>query len=183
MKPAGAPIWADTLTRAVTDRKSDWRIPQLATISPDGYPNVRSVVLRACLWDNGLYVEVHSHRQTQKIRDILANACVSLVFWSPQTEQQLRLWGFAEVSMNSARARASWDAISPSSRALYAVSGKPGQPVSTQSRYCVDYDGFALITVKVTRTDYLDLNQRPHFRETAEWCDTPESWTSQRIYP
>ena len=183
MKPAGALIWADTLTRAVTDRNSDWRVPQLATISPDGYPNVRSVVLRACHWANGLDIEVHSHRQAQKIRDVQANACVSLVFWNPQTKQQLRLWGLAEVSMSDARARASWDAISPGSRAIYAVSGKPGQPVSTQSKYCVDYDGFALITVKVNRADYLDLNQRPHFRQRAECCGTPELWTSQRIYP
>ncbi|WP_217616466.1 pyridoxamine 5'-phosphate oxidase family protein [Cellulomonas sp. GbtcB1] len=90
LPPVLHPVW-DALA-AATSRRTAFTLAGLATVSGDGTPQVRSVILRA--WDpaRGVLAFATDERST-KVRELRAEPRVALVLWDDEAQVQVRLAG------------------------------------------------------------------------------------------
>ncbi|MDQ4045442.1 MAG: pyridoxamine 5'-phosphate oxidase [Chloroflexota bacterium] len=65
----------------------------VATVSPDGQPSQRTVLLKS--WDDTGFV-FYTNYESRKGRDLEQNPLVSLLFWWADHERQIRVEGHAE---------------------------------------------------------------------------------------
>ncbi len=149
------------LEAALRGRGSDLRNVQLATVSPDGRPAVRTVVLRA-FGRSPACAEMHTDARAAKARDIAGGGPVSLLAWSAADRLQLRFEGSARLHRADAVARARWDTLSPDARKPYGLRAEPGAAVAdpaSQSHLPPEEQAeqFAVILVSLTSVDVLRL--------------------------
>jgi pyridoxamine 5'-phosphate oxidase len=82
-------VWL-RLTRGVHDRHAPARHPTLATVSPDGRPQARTVVLRAADKAAGT-LDIHTDLRSAKVADLRATPFAALHVWDAAAHLQLRL--------------------------------------------------------------------------------------------
>ncbi len=151
------------LERSLHDRGSDLRNIQLATLSPEGRPGLRTLVLRgferapAC-------AEMHTDARAAKVRDIAHAGQVTLLAWSSADQLQIRLEGDARLHRDDEVARARWDGLSPNARNPYGSRAEPGAPIADpddQSHLPPDQQflQFTVISVSLTDIDVLRLGR------------------------
>lgn len=93
------------LSRGVADRRSAFRSPALATVGPDGRPQVRTVVLRG--FDAAARLAtVHSDLRAAKIEALRADPAAALHVWDDGAQVQVRIDGTAAISASDELARA-----------------------------------------------------------------------------
>ncbi len=149
--------------RALHDRGSNFRNVQLATVSPEGRPGLRTVVVRgferapAC-------VELHSDARAGKIREIKHARHVALLAWSSADRLQLRLDGHATLHRADTLARTRWDGMSENARKAYGLTADPGRPIASpgdQSHLSPDaqFDQFCVIAISLVGVDILRLEE------------------------
>lgn len=149
------------LERALRERGSDLRNVQLATLSPDGAPGLRTVVLRGFeRMPAGL--EVHTDGRAAKARDVDGDERVSLLAWSAEEQLQLRFEGTARLHRDDDVSRARWDALSPSARNAYGLRSDPGRRIDDpEDRSHLpeheQFRRFAVILVSPASVDVLRL--------------------------
>lgn len=166
-------IWAK-LARASADRRSDWRTPVLSTVSADGGPQARVVVLRRASGSEGV-LEIHTDRRSAKWRDLQARGNAALTFWDAKAALQLRVLGRARLEEGAAAA-AVYDALSAQSRRAYAVTPAPGAVIEGPSSYSLtapEADSFGLIRIAASQLEALSLDpaghRRARWRLEADW--------------
>ncbi len=156
------------LESALHDSKSDLRNIQLATLSPQGHPGLRTLVLRgferaqAC-------AEMHTDARAGKARDIARDGRVSLLAWSAADHLQLRFEGSARLHRADDVARARWDTLSSNARSAYGLRTEPGSLLpepADQSHLSPNeqFQQFTVILVSLTSVDALLLG--PEGRQT-----------------
>lgn len=175
-------VW-DALDAATT-RRTPFTLASLATVSADGAPRSRSVILRS--WDPGrAALGLATDARSAKVREIGADPRVALVVWDDDAQVQVRLEGRAAVVDDPAELRRRWVALGRRSRRGYATVPAPGTAVDGT----VDQDDdeaawsarFAWVEVVVDRVDRLDLAADPHDRVVAERTGT--AWRARRVAP
>lgn len=141
---------------------------QLATVSPEGIPSVRTVILRG-LSDDGTAWFVTDAR-TEKVAELERNPRVALhVFW-PDGGEQFRLSGRARV--HGARADAPFDALRAEFWAGLSAETKrlffgppPGRQLGPLPPPPADFVAcppeFAVVGVDVDEVDWLRLGAPP----------------------
>lgn len=178
-----AETWA-TLVRASVDNKHPWRTPVLCTQGMEG-PNARHVVLRKVLPDAATLV-FYTDRRSQKMRDLDHCDTVSLVFWNPKSNTQLRVWGTTRVEMDSAQIEQYWARVPDHARRDYATLSAPGSVINTDVDQAHDMSlarqYFTVLSVDVHRMDCLQLSREGHQRWAAE-RDIQGEWTLQKLVP
>ncbi len=182
LPPVLHPVW-DALA-AATSRRTAFTLAGLATVSGDGTPQVRSVILRA--WDpaRGVLAFATDERST-KVRELRAEPRVALVLWDDEAQVQVRLAGQATVVADLAERRRRWERLGPGTRRGYATTTAPGAAVD--GRVAQDDDEaawfarFAWVEVVVDRVDRLDLSADPHDRMVAE--RGAGGWRARRVAP
>ena len=116
-------------SRGVADRRSAFRSPALATVGPDGRPQVRTVVLRG--FDPAARVLiVHSDIRAAKIAALRANPDAALHVWDDGAQVQIRVDGTAAISANDELARTEWARLHEGSRAAYRSKTVPASVVA-----------------------------------------------------
>ncbi|MEM7075636.1 MAG: pyridoxamine 5'-phosphate oxidase family protein [Pseudomonadota bacterium] len=144
----------------VADAQSPARYPSLATVSPTGAPQVRTVALRAAnrLADT---VEVQTDTQSSKMAALHANPLVELHVWEPETRVQTRLSARAEI-LTGETTRARWEAVPAPSRLSYGTRPAPGTPIGHVYDYekPPDPSRFAVIVCHLTAIDLVHLGDR-----------------------
>ncbi len=149
------------LERALHERGSELRNVQLATLSPDGAPGLRTVVLRGFeRMPAGL--EVHTDARAGKARDIAGDGRVSLLAWSAEEQLQLRFDGVARLHRADEVARKRWDALSPNARNAYGLRSDPGRRIEDPDNRShlpehEQFQRFAVILVSPASVDVLRL--------------------------
>ncbi len=149
------------LRHALHERGSELRNVQLATLSPDGRPGIRTVVLRGfermppCL-------EMHTDARAAKARDVAGDGRVSVLAWSADEQLQLRFDGTARLHRDDEVARRRWDALSPNGRNAYGLRSDPGRRIEDpEDRTHLPGDEqfrcFAVILVSPDSVDVLRL--------------------------
>jgi hypothetical protein len=148
------------LAAGLDERGSDWRNVQLATVSPEGRPGVRTLILRGFDQKEGT-AELHSDSRAGKVRDIKFSRHVSILAWSPDDQLQIRMSGKAELHNQDGLARTRWEALSDKARATYGLAAEPGSSVDgpEQSNLTPDrqFEMFTVIVVSLSRADVLRL--------------------------
>ncbi len=149
------------LERSVQDRKGDLRNVQLATVSPDGRPGLRTLVLRgferfpAC-------AEMHTDARADKVRDIAHAGQVSFLAWSAADHLQLRFEGSATMRRGDDFARARWDALPAAARKPYGLRAASGAPIADPADQPhlppeEQFQQFTVILVALASVDVLRL--------------------------
>lgn len=156
------------LERSVRDHDGDLRNVQLATLSPDLHPGLRTLVLRS-FERSPSCAEMHSDARADKVRDMAHSGQVTLLAWSAAEHLQLRFEGTARLHRDDEIARGRWDALSPNARNTYGHVALPGTPVSDPEEPAhlpaeEQFRQFAVILVSLASVDVLRLG--PGGRQT-----------------
>ena len=173
-----AHVWHHLL-QGVANRDSAARHPVLATQSLDGWPEARTVVLRAADEQSGT-VEAHTDLFSDKIASLRNLPRAALHVWEAEDRLQIRLSLSVEIQSGEAVA-ALWARVPDHSRQSYGVTPPPGTPIAR----ALDYDktpdpaSFAVLRCTVQTIDAVHLGP-VHRRATYRRDD---GWTGQWLSP
>lgn len=149
------------LEHSVQDRKGELRHIQLATVSPEGHPGLRTVVLRD-IQRAPPGAEIHTDARADKARDIAHASQVTFVAWSAEDHIQLRFEGTARLHRDDEVSRDRWDKLSTKGRDTFGLRSEPRMPIADpedQSHMPPEeqYRQFTVILVALTGVDVLRL--------------------------
>ena len=164
-------VWS-TLGRGVADAKHPARRPTFATVSPDGWPEARTVVLRTAEPDTAM-VTVHTDLYSDKISSLRQTPRAALHVWDAKQNLQIRVQ--AEVTIISGGpTRALWDSIPDHAQQSYGVTPPPGAALDDALAYAKQPDPatFAVLECKVMHIDAVHLgndHRRVSFSRIGHW--------------
>lgn len=159
------------LVRGVRDRLSQARHPTLATVSEQGWPELRTVVLRRA--DRSCaQLDIHTHMRSPKVAHLQATPVAALHVWDASSRLQIRLQADAEVVGGEEVAHA-WLKVPDASKTAYSVS-TPGSDIFTAMAYdrTPDPTAFAVVRLSVRVMDLLHLgtqHRRARFTRDDQW--------------
>ena len=161
------------LIRGVHDRHAPARHPTLATVSPEGWPQARTVVLRAADRSNSR-LEIHTNSFSPKIADLIATPVAALHIWDSGSRLQVRLHADVEIARGAQVANI-WSAVPERSRMAYSRSQLPGQPIPSALAYepQPDPEAFAVLYLTIRVMDLLHLgpnHRRAQFSRDLDWA-------------
>lgn len=159
----------------VADRGSAFRSPALATVGPDGRPQVRTVVLRG--FDPAArLLTAHSDIRAAKIAALRANPDAALHVWDDDAQVQIRVDGTAAISANDDLARTEWERLHERSRAAYRSKTVPATVVEDpatipQVNDAAAFAQFAVLRIRFDRMEWLHLAHEGQRRARFVWRD------------
>jgi len=166
------------IEEGVRDRRSTFHVPTVASISNDGWPVMRTVVLRgANVSERSL--RFHTDRRSAKFLDLTANSRIALHFYDASLRTQIRLEAIGELHIDDALATSAWEASRPFSRLCYAAEFGPGVEVATppaaptpEDAEKIDgFGNFCLVIAAVRRLEWLHLAAAGHQRAAFDWAE------------
>jgi pyridoxamine 5'-phosphate oxidase len=190
--PARPPLFLDTLTdpartwskvgawlsTGVSAPNHPFHRPVVTTVGADGFPEVRTVVLRGYDPD-AREVVFHTDVRSPKTADLRRNPLCGFLLYDSEQLLQVRLRTMAVIHHADARARQEFDAIKPHTRATYA-GGLPGEalpvdaPFDYPPRPPVDmaaaFTNFAAVVCGIQEADLLELHEPGHRRAKVWWA-------------
>ena len=166
-----AKVW-ETLRTGVADATHPARRPTFATVSDDGWPEARTVVLRTADAETA-DVTVHTDLYSDKIKSLRSASRAALLIWDMAQDLQIRLQ--TEVTIQSGpKTRDLWDKIPDHAQQSYGVTPPPGTPINDALDYIKDPDPatFAVLLCQVTHIDAVHLgknHRRCSFSRVGHW--------------
>jgi pyridoxamine 5'-phosphate oxidase len=147
-------VWL-RLSRGAHDRHAPARHPTLATVTPDGRPQARTVVLRAADKLAGT-LDIHTDLQSAKVQELRATPFAALHVWDTSAHMQVRLEARVEI-LTGQDVAAIWASVPEASRMSYGSSPSPGQPIAQARAYTKRPDpaSFAVLRLNVSTIDAL----------------------------
>ncbi|MEM6972073.1 MAG: pyridoxamine 5'-phosphate oxidase family protein [Pseudomonadota bacterium] len=179
-----AAAWA-RLVRGAADKRSAFNIVSLGTLGAQGWPEIRSVVLRR-VDQAQRRVIVHTDRRSTKAGEIEADGRVSLLFWDPRARLQLRVWGQAQIFTDDPLVDEEWGRLTGPGQRIYRVPLTPGRMIESPALGdgVIEGDGrdaFAVVAVTVMRFDWLHLRSGGHRR--ARFDQAGDGWQGRWLGP
>ena len=174
-----AVIWGG-LESAPGRRKHPWRTPALSTVSPDGAPEVRLVVLRHAAAATRI-LEFYTDSASNKYDSLRREKRFECCFWNPRAREQVRLSGQCIVVPPEACGDV-WKTLSHEARKAYLINPAPGTPIPSPSDLSFDGSGrFSRLRCVVDQIDALALIRNGHRRMIGRW--TTEGWSLNWVTP
>ena len=173
-----AEVWA-RLTRGVHDRHAPARHPTLATVTPEGRPRARTVVLRAA--DKAAAsLDIHTDLRSAKIGDVRITPFAAVHVWDASAHLQLRLEAHVTL-LTGPEVTAIWAGVPAASRLSYGSTPAPGQRIAHALEYkkVADPDSFVVLQLAVTTIEALHLG--PHHRRAR--FDRSDNWSGTWLAP
>jgi pyridoxamine 5'-phosphate oxidase len=178
--PASVPgllddLWSRIRT-GLDGRWPPWALPTLATNSPEG-PRARVLALRS-VDAAARRFEFHTDARSCKVRELEADARVSLVFWDPHDAIEARFTGNAIIHCRDDIARTAWQNVSTLRRMASAVSLSPATALDEPARFDslaatdsndVAFSHFAVVHITATQLDWLWLGPGDMRRAIIRW--------------
>ena len=161
------------LTRGVADRRAPARHPVLATVSPGGFPEARTVVLRAANRAAGT-LEVHTDGGSSKMASLKTLPHAQFHVWDKKPKLQLRI--STEVTMQSGPSVSDrWQDVPDGSRIAYGAAPIPGTPIAHAHAYekLASKDWFTVLTCRITTIELMqlsDVHRRAVFSADNDWA-------------
>lgn len=148
------------------------RLVSLATISPGGWPETRTVVLRRVDRD-AASVEVHTDRGSDKMRSLAAVPRAELLAWDPGRDLQVRLRTTVTILTGDAVAER-WEQVPDTSQTAYGKAPPPGTEIAEALGYRLTpaQENFAALVCRVDAMDVVHLgtdHRRAMFRRDEDW--------------
>jgi hypothetical protein len=171
-------VW-QRLVRGVGDRHARSRHPTLATVSTDGRPRARTVVLRGAD-PAARTLEIHTDLNSAKVAELRATPFAALHVWDAPAHLQTRIETEVTIMTGPAVAR-TWARLTDPTRASYGVVPPPGLPISGDLDYVrtADPKAFAVLQLHVLAIETLYLGSR----HTRARFDRETDWQGQWLVP
>jgi len=161
------------LGRGVADRHHPARHPTFATVSAEGWPEARTVVLRRA--DDVTHVlDAHTDLQSSKIESLRANPRAAFHVWIPKQQLQLRLQCDVAI-LHGDEVAEDWARVPDPSRQSYGVTPPPGTAISEALDYVKkpDPETFAVLRCALHHLDVVHLGEvhrRARFTKARDWA-------------
>jgi len=173
-----AQVWA-RLVRGVGDRHSAARQLTFATVSTAGWPEARTVVLRAADPVAGT-LDVHTDLRSAKVKALRSNPRAALHVWDASAHLQTRIEGVVQV-LTGEPVAAIWARVPDPSRQSYGTLPASGAPIAASLAYekRPDAASFAVLRCAVQAFDVVHLgplHRRARF-------DRADGWAGQWLAP
>ena len=174
------------LVRGVRDARSPAHTPTVATVGPDGTPQLRTVVLRGAA-RRAHQLRFHTDSRAKKVAALRVRPACALHVYDRARKLQLRLQGVATLhGLNTSTGDAAWTATRTQSRRCYQVVQAPGGPINSPDapRFEADDEGrahFVAVTVDLHSLEWLYLQARGHRR--ALFTRDGEEWRGTWLVP
>ncbi len=165
-------IWS-RLSRGVADRRAAARQPTFATVSPGGWPEARTVVLRRAD-RQAAELDIYTDISSDKIASLTATPRAALHIWEPKPRLQIRMQ--ADVAIHQGdEATAIWQNLPPQARLSYGITPSPGDRIETSLAYVKDPDPtqFAILRCSLVSIDTVHLgddHRRAAFLRADNWA-------------
>lgn len=178
------------LATAVKEGRHEWHLPVVSTISTDGWPSARVVVLRG-VWPEaaeGPVISCHTDLRSEKVRELGFESGVSKpmawTFYERDRKVQLRVRGETTVHASDEVSDEAWSRTPTTSRRCYMAphgpSGRldswhPNLPdawrasVPDEASSEAGRTNFAVIRTRVSRLERLELHHDGHVRSAWIW--------------
>ncbi len=181
------------MIRGAADRRSPMHTPVVASVTADGRPDSRIIVLRAVDRSQAT-LRFHTDARSPKCRDIDGRP-VSVLAYHPGEAVQLRIAGVGRVLADDPAADAVWAQSPPFARRCYLAEQRPGTPLSAPASGLPEWvqgreptllelaparANFAVLMVDITAIDWLHLAQAGHRR--AVFC-AAHGWNGEWRVP
>jgi hypothetical protein len=153
-----AEVWT-RLTRGVHDRHAPARHPTLATVTPDGRPQARTVVLRAA--DKvAATLDIHTDLRSAKVGDLRVTPFAALHVWDTSAKLQVRLEAHVTILFGK-DVDTIWDGVPAASRLSYGSTPAPGQLIAQALDYTQGSGAgsFVVLRLQLLTVDALHLGQ------------------------
>ena len=180
---------AGWFARGVHDPLHPFRTITVATTGLGGHPEARTVVLRA--FDPLARVAwFHTDVRSPKMRQLAADARLTLLAYDPDAKVQARLPAVATIHVNNEVARDHWTRLHAGSRATYTTAFGGGEelpadaPVEPDTPVAADdpaFAHFAAVACRFDTLEVLELKPDGHRRARLTWAGT--GWTMVRLAP
>jgi hypothetical protein len=194
-------IWQETsreLTEAVKRGRHPWHLMTLATISPTGLPQARTVVLRR--FESSLpALFFHTDYRSPKVQELRESAGkAQLLLYSPESKRQLRCDVTINLHHEDALTRTKWDEARDSSRRCYLVNPAPSanltersntlpetwqKTVPTKEEAASGYPNFTVAECRIHRADILQLNAQGGERCALEFSNDGTIQSAEWLAP
>lgn len=154
-------VWA-RLVRGVGDRHAPARHPTFATVSTDGRPQARTVVLRAANEAAGT-LDIHTDLRSAKVTALRANPRAELHVWDTSAHLQTRVEVTVTILTGDAVA-AHWLRLPEVARLNYGTTPGPAEPIASSLDYVKEPDQtiYAVLHCTIEAFDIVHLG--PHHR-------------------
>jgi hypothetical protein len=153
---------------------SAWRNLTLATLTPEGWPSLRTLVLRRFDADSRC-AELHTDTRSAKHAELIANPRAAMHGWDPEGRVQLRLTGTVTLHAGDTVAQRAWESLRPAGQATYRVIPGPGSVISTPDAHRQDpeqadaFAAFCVIRLHYHILEWLHLGHSSHRRARFAW--------------
>ena len=177
------PSWRQDLK---SSRKKEGKSPsnrwiQLATVSEENKPRLRTVVFRG--WHKDSSMIIFTDRRSEKIEHLKSNPNAEILWFFLKTKSQYRFKGkISELSDN----KNYWDTLSEKSKSSW-FWGSPGEKINPKLRS--DYEilsnlpkseNFVVLNLEIDSVDLLKLEEPIHKRYLWEKI---KKWKKKEINP
>ena len=182
---AGAWAWvAGELAVAAGSARHPFHLLTLATVTADGQPDIRTVVLRH-VDPAARLIRFHTDIRSPKVQALRAEPRVALHWYDPALRVQLRAAARATIHHDDALAAAAWAAAAPMSRACYTTATAPGTavdafpegPAAPHAGDDTGRDRFAVVSCHFNALDLLALHAAGHQRVRLLLDRDPVAWS------
>lgn len=169
----------ERLSLGLREHDAAARQPVMATVSPAGRPEARTLVLRAVDREN-VTIEVHTDRGSGKIQALAANPHAQFLIWDAPVQLQIRLSTRVDIRHGDPVAH-KWARVPANSRMAYGAIPKPGTPIDHADGY-KKVSNSGMFVVLVCAIESIELMQlcEPHRRALFR---SDSDWTGQWIVP
>jgi len=172
------------LERATVDRKHPFRFCYLATTQVDHVPAQRMVVLRSIMPFNKLLI--FTDHRTPKVQEIKLQNQVSLLFYHPDKQLQIRLQANAMIHHQDALCLREWSKLNDHSKTDYQSVIAPGADLLDTDGYnshdaSLGSTYFSIISLEPKNIDVLQLQPNGHKRIVGQF--ESREWTGRRVVP
>lgn len=181
----------DLLEKGAASAKEPFHTPVLATVTPDGAPCARTIVLReACRKQRIL--RANTDNRSLKARDLAHDSRAQLHFYEPEVKIQLRATVKAELLTRGDIHAEAWRTSDPGSKVCYLAVDAPGAPQQEPISGLPDFadhgqrvtadlletglENFAIMRFHVESLDWLYLDSKGHRRARFDYVADTSSW-------
>lgn len=171
-------LW-DTLIQGVVNPNHSARNATFATVSPNNWPEARTVIMRAADTEAST-IEIYTDVYSDKIRSLEATPRAAILVWDAEKSLQVRLT--VEVGLDFGPAvRRIYDNLREESKTNYGITPAPGRPIKNGLDYkkVADPESFAILHCSILTIDALHLGEK-HRRAIYSNSD---GWAGQWLAP
>lgn len=170
------------LDRSQNDKKHPFRFGTFATLG-DSFPNIRTVVLRK-VEKKKFTLSFYTDFRSPKVKEVQKNPTIAWHFYHPKEQVQLRIYGEATIIHNSEISNKIWNNLPIYGKSDYLTQEAPSSIKKKNNTPLLSIDNseyFCVITTKVKKIDWLQLNRKGHQRAIFELIQ--DKWTSDWLIP